>query len=243
MTVQGSVPLLHGLFACPILVVMGLCSGLLLLQGCEPRPQAQEEPTGRDPEAVFATLEDRLTGAQSVRMEFHITAEGAVDAEVSGSLRVMAGGATVLRASGEFAGQPVDLLLEAAEGSYEYGAAPDRTMAPTPPHLNEALFIGLTRMGLLHNLAMLTANAPPDGGDGGVREWVTVDSFSFAEGEAEREGADVVTFNLAVAGAPAGSASLGIDPEGRPVIRRQVVRFPDGEMRVVERYHAVSIDP
>jgi hypothetical protein len=114
--------------------------------------------------------------------------------------------------------------------------------------LKEALLLGLTRMGLLHNLARLTANAPPDHADVGVREWVTLSSFASDRTdpvnapipETFRHG---ISFELTVAEQRAGSAVLEIDAHGRPVIRRQTVEFPAGRMRVVERYSSVTIEP
>jgi hypothetical protein len=52
-----------------------------------------------------------------------------------------------------------------------------------------------------------------------------------------------MSFEISVAGVPSGSASLEIDSQGRPVVRRQTVRFSSGEMRVVERYSTVAIEP
>jgi type IV secretory pathway protease TraF len=71
-----------------------------------------------------------------------------------------------------------------------------------------------------------------------VREWVTVDTFALDALDPR-----AMSFEINVAGAPSGSASLEIDSQGRPVARRQTVRFSSGEMRVVERYSAVAIEP
>jgi len=48
---------------------------------------------------------------------------------------------------------------------------------------------------------------------------------------------------MTVAGEPVGSASLEIGFDGIPLVRRQTVRFPTGEMRVLEEYFGVSILP
>ena len=48
----------------------------------------------------------------------------------------------------------------------------------TPPALNEAIVIGLTRMGHLHNIAVLTGGLPPDHSDGGAADWVRVANFA-----------------------------------------------------------------
>ena len=43
-------------------------------------------------------------------------------------------------------------------------------------------------------------------------------------------------------GQDVGEATLILDADGLPVERRQTVDFPEGQMRVVERYTNVRID-
>jgi len=52
---------------------------------------------------------------------------------------------------------------------------------PVPPEVREALVIGLTRMGILHNLARLVAGVPPDRASGGVRDWVEGREIAWAD--------------------------------------------------------------
>lgn len=190
-----------------------------------------------DPEAVFRGLESRLLDARRVHLDFEITAEGAVEVALTGRLEIDSGDDVRLSAAGSFAGQAVDVALEREGRSYVFGNAPDRAEAPVPPQLSTALLVGMTRMGLLHNLARLTADAPPDHADGGVESWVVVDDFTV-----DAEDPTVVGFQITVAGQPSGSATLTLDGEGRPIVRHQTVNFPQGEMRVEERYSNVVID-
>lgn len=190
-----------------------------------------------DPAAVFRALERRLLEAHRVRCEFHVTAEGGVEADLRGAMEVGPEGVVRLTAAGHFGGQPADVVLTAAGGEMAFGSAAAPGTVVTPPHLREALVLGWTRMGVLHNLARLTAGRPPDRGEGGVGEWAIVGEFA-GGGEAA-----ALSFEIAVNGAPAGSAGLELDVEGVPVIRWQTVRFPAGEMRVVERYPVCTIEP
>ena len=97
--------------------------------------------------------------------------------------------------------------------------------------------IGLTRQGLLHNLAMLTAGRPPDHADGGVAEWVEVVEPQLGPPEVFGEGqARPLEFAITVSDQPVGHATLWLDDRGLPIERRQVVNFPEGQMRVTERY-------
>jgi len=221
----------------------GVWGACLLILACGPSPAPEGIPPNTEPDAVFGALEERFLEALAVRVGFHVTADGVVEADLQGELRVFPDGTIRLTALGEFAGESVDLQLLAQGGEYEYGNGPDRIAAPTPEYLREALLIGLTRMGILHNLAMLARNAPPDGADGGVGDWVQVNSFAAEEADAGGAVSDVVTFSMTVAGEPVGFASLEIGSDGIPLARRQTVRFPTGEMRVLEEYCGVSILP
>jgi len=188
-----------------------------------------------NPEADFRALEEALLSPRVVRMDFHVTATGAAEIEVRGSLSVDAQGEIELTAQGEFGGQPVDLALQTSGEEYEFGNGPDRVREPRPPELRQALILGLTRMGILHNLARLTGNAAPDHADGGADDWVQAHGFD----QGETPGS--VAFELTVAGQSSGSAELQFDAQGRPVIRHQTVNFPTGVMNVVERYENVVI--
>jgi hypothetical protein len=151
----------------------------------------------------------------------------------------MGTGATILlRAGGVFAGDSVDLLLlESDDGRVEFGNGAGRRSAASPPEVREAVLIGFTRMGILHNLARLMANELPDHADGGVTDWVVADSFAV---DPQRDAG--VSFDLFVAGRPSGSATLEISPAGQPVERLQTVNFPSGVMRVTETYSSVTIE-
>ena len=107
------------------------------------------------------------------------------------------------------------------------------------------LLVGFTRMGILHNVAVLTRGAGPDHADGSADDWVRVENFRDA-GEREVEGAAVsgVTFDLMVDGEPSGTGTLWLAvSDGLPVRRDQVVLFPEGEMRVVETYSEIRVIP
>jgi hypothetical protein len=202
---------------------------------------ARAEDPAQGPAATLAQLEARLLAAESVSLDFHITAEGALAADLQGKLRL--GTATprpfnmLLSVWGEFAGEPVSAVLSASDAGMALGSGDELMGEPRPKHLAEAVLIGLTRMGILHNLARLIAEAAPDHADGGVREWVTVDDFAV-----DPEDPAALSFAITVAGTPAATARLQLDAAGLSLLRQQTVRFPGGEMRVTERYSAVAIE-
>lgn len=214
------------------------CGFLTLTLGCAAAERPEQVSSSTGLAADFSAFEDRLLNAGTVKLDFHVSAEGAFEADLRGALDIGPKDQILLTATGHFGGKPVDLLLRSEDQKIELGNGTNRTKTASPAHLQEALLIGFTRMGILHNLARLTGAMAPDHADGGVREWVTVGSFA-----AEAADPDALSFEITVAGQPAGSASLEVDSHGRPIVRRQTVQFPSGEMRVVERYSAVTIDP
>lgn len=197
----------------------------------------QGESTPTEPAHRLDELESRLLAADTVRFAYRVRAHGAVEAELAGEVSILEGRIDVTGA-GHFADQPVEVFVHGDGEFYEFGNRTTHEKLPTPGELREALLIGFTRMGILHNLARLTGAAPPDHADGGVREWVTIDSVTMDPADSA-----AISFNLTVAEKPSGSASLEIDEAGLPVMRRQTVLFPSGEMRVEDRYSTVTIHP
>lgn len=210
---------------------------LVVIAAVPGRSHAQALPDP-DPATLFHELEERLLRAEVVRMDFHVTARGAVEVDLRGRWEMIADGAIEITARGDFDGRAVELRLLTEDGAYTFGAAPGLTTADVPPDLREAIVLGFTRMGILHNLARLTGDAPPDHAGGGAREWVRPHSFASADGIPSSFG-----FSITVAGEPSGTAALKLDASGNPFVRRQTVQFPSGPMRVVERYSAVVIEP
>lgn len=213
-----------------------LIAALILSLACTPEPETSALP---DPAMVMSDIETQLLEAERLELDYRVTAEGPFQADIAGRLELTENGAR-LTGTGTFGFDSVDLWLESDGTELVYGNGPERITTDAPPHLREALVIGLTRMGILHNLARLTANHPPDHADGGAASWVVLDDFSW---DAQGDGAGRMAFALAVEGEPSGTASLALDPAGQPAVRRQNVVFTDGEMRVVERYHGVVIEP
>jgi len=219
---------------------------MALLAGCLGGPNARSEPgnaaeavdPAAAPGALFAQMERRLLDAPDLHLRYTVASEGAFDASLAGTLQIRQGPVVELQAAGTFGDAPVTLHL-LSDGRTMVGGSAQRTFREaTPPALHEALVLGLTRMGILHNLARLTGGATPDRAAGGVEEWVEVREIAV---EPPAAGADpgqlVLAFAIHVAGTRTAEARLWIDRRtGLPVRREQVVSFPGGSMRVVEHY-------
>ena len=248
-------------FACPCVVALSLAA---LARG------AGTEDT-MDPSAaeVFTALEQRLLASETVWVEAHLVATGAFQADVRQTLELYGDNAGILAIDGTFGTAVVTKRLESdgaelklrlgAVGSASAETTADRRVAELTdeagepeelglslgPEFQKAILIGATRMGLLHNVAILTQNGAPDHQNGGVDTWVITNGFRWA-GELQ-EGERLlraVEFELEVAGTPSGSATLWLDAESwLPVKRTQTVNFPSGRMDVVETYESLVVTP
>jgi hypothetical protein len=192
-----------------------------------------------EPAALMAQLEARLLAAQQVAIEATITSHGVVGSQLTGRSELLDRNRAKVAYAGQFAGKTADLALSADGGTLRLRNGARAREEPVGRESNRALLIGLTRMGLLHNLARLAGALGPDHAQGGVEQWLTLDSFrpvTYAQG-GELEGLMSFGFDLVVAGAPSASARLWLDPAtGLPRRRQQTVRFPQGEMTVIEDY-------
>lgn len=199
--------------------------------------QGQAEERAPTLESRFQALEAYLL-QQPYRLRFAIGSSGAFSAALNGTLEMRADNTIHLTATGHFGDAPVTLTLD-SDGKTLRGGNGEKTFEmPAPAHLREALVIGLTRMGLLHNLARLVAGKAPDHMAGGVREWVRVSNMQHRLPlAADAPPDDIFMFDIEVADQPAGTARLVVDATTRlPRERTQTVEFETGSMKVTERY-------
>ena len=193
---------------------------------------------GEDRTEELAALENRLLTAETVRVDFTITSDGVLSTALKGSLDIR-GDTLSLEADGDFGGSPVDLILavsgtEIAGGNLALADASLREFSvKNPGAAKEAVILGMTRMGILHNLALLTGSRPPDRSAGGIREWVKTENV--------RDRGDGLAFDIMVDGHKAAEGSLALDGRRLPTRREQTNRFPAGEMRVVETYRVFEV--
>ncbi len=197
-------------------------------------------PHGHDAwaEQTFGDLEERLLEASAVEVQFRIESKGAVESAVEGTLTWTGAEALSLVAKGTFAGEPIDLALQADASSFSTSVGGSvRESGPRPAALVEAVAIGLTRMGLLHNIAVLVGGLPPDHAEGRVREWVEIGQVRLGEPELLGDAkARPLELAISVDDQWIGEATLWLAESGLPIEREQVMNFPEGQMRVTERY-------
>lgn len=213
----------------------------------EPATPIEATPEAKQKDAwaarTLTELEQRLQAAARVEIAFVIESDGAVVSQLEGKLAWTRDGALSLTATGSFAGAPQQLELRGDAQTLETMLAGESHWSGArPPALIEALVIGLTRQGLLHNLAMLSGGLPPDHADGGMAEWIEVVAPQLGPPEVFGAGeARPLEFQITVEDQLVGHATLWLDARGLPLERRQVVDFPEGQMRVTERYTTFDV--
>jgi outer membrane lipoprotein-sorting protein len=223
---------------------IGIASTIVLTSCSDATDRGAADRTSDTAEALFRKLEQRLLSAESVHIRGAAGSAGAVISGLEGEVVLASGNRARIQFSGEFGGMGVTLAL-VADGEQMWGGnGTDQFEDEAPTSLNEGILLGFTRMGILHNLALLSSVSSPDGTDGTIRDWVTVSNFAWGEsGTLDGVAAEALTFDLTVNGTPAAKVVLWLDQEnGLPVQREQLVQFPDGEMRAIEVYEAVEID-
>ena len=211
------------------------------LIGCPLLVLAQGDPAAD----ALGALEARLLASPHVRVEASLQATGAVQASLQGVTDLRERNRLDVRYAGTFAGKPVTVSV-VSDGRVLETRVNGRTQSgATGPESNRAVLLGLTRMGLLHNLARATESVGPDHANGGVSGWIALDNFRPATIAQSGEMAGVLAlgFDLLVDKQFAASARLWLDPDsGLPRRREQTVAFPEGEMKVVEIYTRFQVD-
>lgn len=207
---------------------------LALVAACASAPKERPRAPPPDPgELLFLDLEHRLTRAKSVHLKGTLTATGAVAATLDAELWLKEGNRARLDVAGTFEGKRHQVSFVSDGVRMQVGNA---AAVPAEPELRDAFVYGATRMGLLHNAALLVGGEGPDHGAGGAHAWVK------AERARSLTPATRIAFDIVVDTKPAGDAILQLDQQGRALERVQDVRFDVGAMHVVERYALFEVD-
>jgi len=203
----------------------------------EPSPEAApEKGVDLDPEGAFRALEERLLTAGSVHVAFSTRTEGMVESEFEGELTIEGREVVRLAAEGTFRGTPVRIRFDSDGKRMAGGNEEDTFDEEVPAGLVEGILVGFMRMGLVHNLAMLSQGSPPDYTDGRAREHLTVAQFTLDE-RVDDERVVAPSFVLGIDGEMVARGTLWIDvATGLPVRRTQTVYFDAQKMSVVENY-------
>lgn len=226
-----------------VLVAIG-ASQTTWAQGDMPYRFSKVEGDVPSADSVFHGIERYLLGAETLKLVYRVEAKGAVNVGLDGTLELRNDQAVRLLSKGTFMTNPADLSLTSDGSQMQGGSAAGTFDKTTPDALNESLIVGFMRMGILHNLARLTAGYAPDHAGGGAPDWVQVRDFAPAETVILNDKtAQKTTFQIYVADQHSGEASLWVDAEtGLPLQRTQTVHFEHGTMNVVEHYQTLVVN-
>jgi hypothetical protein len=209
-------------------ILLAAVVGVIILT---PGSFASPKPTPLD------ELETKLLAAAKVEVTFHIVGPGTKEStDLQGTLVIETGNIVSLNAKGSYFGRDTELSMRSDGAKMILNGVRGEQAVATPLGTNQALLIGLTRMGLLHNLFKLHAGYPPDHAEGGVQGWVVADKLT-QEGE-------TLSFGVVVAGKESGSAKLTLKGDTLlPMERKAVIAFTNREFKVTERYSEFKITP
>lgn len=183
----------------------------------------------------FDRAEDALLRAQELTATFEISAQGQTNAHLTGTIRLLAGNALRLVAEGNIGPDSVQLELDSRDEtgtlrSITKGASVSSHREPPAPKLREAVVLGLTRLGLLHQLSALSKDQPIEKAEGGFSDWVK--TIRRIEGPPQ-ENCRAVDFKMEIAGKEMGNASICVaDATGLVLKRNQV----SGDLTVKETF-------
>lgn len=183
----------------------------------------------------FARLEARLLAAESLALSGTAIAQGVVTAELDFSLHATKAGWVDFRIQGLFMSETVDRRFT-SNSEVQCVAEVAESRRVTAPYLWEALILGLTRMGIMHNMALLVNGSGPDFADEGLHNVVGFQSF------ANLDELGAIAWQVVFRGQPTAMAHLWIR-DGLPTRREQRVSFAEGDMRVDEAYHVFELNP
>jgi hypothetical protein len=213
------------------------------LVGCaaSPSPAPPASPSSQgDP---LAALEQRLLSCRTVRIRLRVASGGSVASHFEGTLLLGEGQRVRLDMTGELGSRPSDLRLVSDGKTMRGGSKEHPFELEAAPAMREGLVIAFVRMGLLHDLALLSEGRPPAHVDGTVRSWIQAVGAKHVPGEAVGAATEHWTWDLAVSGGSKAEEDVWVDAStGLPVKRRVLVHFPEGDMQVGEEYEEVTLD-
>ena len=229
-------------------LVFGLSATALLAVACgssSPPPATAPAPAqASGPPASLEALEQRLLAAHSLRIHARLASGGRIESSFEGTLVAGAGEHVRMDFQGSLGARPSDVRL-VCDGAKMHGGSREHAFDfDAPPALREGLVVTWVRMGLLHDVARLSAGSPPEHVDGTAAKWLRVELATRAPDEPIR-GAPTERWSylLYVDDKRVAEGDLWTDGKtGLPVRRRLTVHFPEGDMQAGEEYEQVEVD-
>ena len=186
-------------------------------------------------ELRFRDLEALLARAGRFDLRAHVVSTGAVDSDLTADVGVANAGIVVIRAKGTLQGKPDDVVFRTDGIVTMLGKADQQTRLQPGKSMRQAVQVAFARVGLWHNLLLLSHGAQPEHNAGGILEWVTVANLHYAS--ALKKGQTGLAFDISIENQPVGHATLWLDDTSKMPIRREQSITIDGKtVKTVEEY-------
>jgi hypothetical protein len=177
-------------------------------------------------------------------MRVRVATSGRIQSHFEGTIDLGEGQRARFALEGAFGQKDVDVRF-VSDGTHMEGGPRGQSFAmDVAPAIREGIVLGFVRMGITHDLAMLSSGRPPDYIDGSARKHLEVVGAAHAPGEAVRGApTEQWTWALFVDHQRSADETLWVDAKtGLPVRRRVVVHFPEGDMEDGEEYEELTLD-
>jgi hypothetical protein len=177
-------------------------------------------------------------------MRVRVATSGRIQSHFEGTVDLGEGQRARFALQGAFGQKDVDVRF-VSDGAHMEGGPRGQSFAmDVAPAIREGVVLGFVRMGITHDLAMLSSGRPPDCIDGSARKHLEVVGAAHAPGEAVRGApTEQWTWELFVDHQRSADETLWVDAKtGLPVRRRVVVHFPEGDMEDGEEYEELTLD-
>lgn len=186
-------------------------------------------------EQKFESLEALLTRAGRFDLKAHVVSSGAITSDLSADVGVANSGIVAIRMHGTLEGKPDNVTLR-TDGVVTMVTKDGEDKRLQPGHgMRDAVQLGFVRVGLWHNLLLLSNGMQPEHHEGGIKSWANVANIHYAL--ASRTGLSGLTFDVLIEHEKVGVATLWIDDKSQMPVKREQTLVVDGKtVQTVEDY-------
>ena len=186
-------------------------------------------------EQRFRDFEALLTRAGRFDLKAHVVSSGVVGSDLTADVGVANDGIVVIRMKGTLNGKPDDVVLRTDGIVTMVGRDGEQTRLQPGKSMRQAVQLGFARVGLWHNLMLLSHGKQPEHNEGGILQWTDVANVRYAS--PQKKGLTGLTFDVVIEGTRVGEATLWFDDVSTmPVRREQAITIDGKTIKTVEDY-------
>ena len=186
-------------------------------------------------EQRYRDLEALLMRAGRFDVKAHIVSAGAVASDLTADVGVANAGIVVIRMKGTMQGKPDHAVLRTDGVVTMIGKDGKETRLQPGKSMRQSVQFGLVRVGLWHNLLLLSHGEQPEHNQGGILQWADVANVRYTD--QTKKGMTGLSFDVIIEGSRAGHATLWLDDASKMPIRREQSITVDGKtIKTVEEY-------